>query len=32
MNDAKRHVMQAIIGHYCGYAEAYARAPEGLRL
>ena len=32
MNEAKRHVMQMIIGHYCGYAEAYARAQEGLRL
>ncbi len=32
MNEAKRHVMQTIIGHYCGYAEAYARAQEGLRL
>ncbi len=29
LDDAKRGVMQTIIGHYCGYAEAYARA-QGL--
>ncbi len=30
LDDAKRGVMQTIVGHYCGYAEAYAQAQEKL--
>ncbi len=28
LDDAKRGMMQTIAGHYCAYAEAYARAQE----
>ena len=30
LDDAKRGMMRTIIGHYCGYAQAYARAQERL--
>jgi carbonic anhydrase/acetyltransferase-like protein (isoleucine patch superfamily) len=30
LDDAKRGLMQTITGHYCGYAEAYARAQAGV--
>ena len=28
LDDAKRGVMQSIVGHYCGYADAYARVQK----
>jgi carbonic anhydrase/acetyltransferase-like protein (isoleucine patch superfamily) len=32
LDDAKRGVMRTIIGHYCVYAEAYARAQEAISI
>ena len=31
LDDAKRGLMRTIVGHYCGYAAAYARAQERLQ-